>query len=152
MTGLRRRNDFKPVRPAAWLLSFVAGRVNVVGLLSFQHQAVIHLTGSTSQLAIAMVSLETWSILHLLALIGSFIAGTVLSGFLIGDSTLKLGRQYGMALRVESVQLLAAVPSLNNGSLSGIFPGLLRQRPSEGDGKYLQRCAYPHFSPYRIVY
>jgi hypothetical protein len=68
-----------------------------------------------------MVSLETWSILHLLALIGSFIAGKVLSGFLIGDSTLKLGRQYGMALRVGSVQLLAAVPSLNNGILSGIY-------------------------------
>lgn len=105
----------------AWLLSFVAGMVNVVGLLSFQHQAVTHLTGSTSQLAMAMVSLDTWSILHLLALIGSFIAGTVLSGFLIGDSTLELGRQYGMALLAESVLLLAAVPSLNNGSLSGIY-------------------------------
>ncbi len=105
----------------AWLLSFVAGMVNVVGLLSFQHQAVTHLTGSTSQLAMAMVSLDTWSILHLLALIGFFIAGTVLSGFLIGDSTLELGRQYGMALLAESVLLLAAVPSLNNGSLSGIY-------------------------------
>ncbi|MEZ5485853.1 MAG: DUF1275 family protein, partial [Lysobacteraceae bacterium] len=35
----------------AWLLAFVAGSVNVVGLLGFEHQAITHLTGNTSLLA-----------------------------------------------------------------------------------------------------
>jgi len=35
-------------------LSCVAGMVNVVGFLGFEHQAVSHMTGSTSQLGMAL--------------------------------------------------------------------------------------------------
>ncbi|MBC8136414.1 MAG: DUF1275 family protein, partial [Fibrella sp.] len=38
----------------AWMLAFVAGMVNVVGLLGFDHQTVTHLTGTTSMLAAAL--------------------------------------------------------------------------------------------------
>ena len=105
----------------AWGLAFVAGFVNVVGLLGFEHQAVTHLTGTTSLLAAALASLDPKASLHFAAIIGSFLAGTVLSGFLIQDSTLQLGRRYGVALLIESVLLGAAVPLMSRSSMMGIY-------------------------------
>ena len=102
----------------AWALAFIAGMVNVVGLLGFEHQAVTHLTGTTSMLAAA---LDKTAALHFAAIIGSFLAGTVLSGFLIQDSTLQLGRRYGVALLLESLLLAIAVPLLHRNSVVGIY-------------------------------
>jgi len=105
----------------AWALAFIAGIINVVGLLGFEHQAVSHLTGTTSMLASALASLDGAAALHFSAMIGSFLTGTVLSGFLIQDSTLQLGRRYGVALILESVLLCVAVRLLNHGSIFGIY-------------------------------
>lgn len=104
----------------AWLLAFVAGFVNVVGLLGFEHQAVSHLTGTTSLLAAALATLDLPLILHLTAVTGSFLAGTVLSGFLIQHSTLQLGRRYGVALLLESLLLCLAVPLLTRHQALGL--------------------------------
>lgn len=95
--------------------------VNVVGLLGFEHQAVTHLTGTTSMLAAALGQHRLGEALHLAAVILAFLAGTVLSGILIQDSTLRLGRRYGVALLVESLLLAAAVPLLSGGSVWGIY-------------------------------
>jgi uncharacterized membrane protein YoaK (UPF0700 family) len=105
----------------AWALAFVAGIVNAVGLLGFQHQAVTHLTGTTSLLAAALASCDWADALHLAATIGAFVAGTVLSGFIIQDSTLQLGRRYGVALLLESLLLCVAVPLLKRSNLLGIY-------------------------------
>ncbi len=105
----------------AWALAFVAGIVNVVGLLGFEHQAVTHLTGTTSMLAAALASRDGAAVLHFAAIIGSFVAGTVLSGFLIQDSTLQLGRRYGIALLLESILLCVAVPLLKRNHMFGIY-------------------------------
>ena len=75
----------------AWVLAFAAGIINVVGLLSFQHQGITHLTGNTSLLAIAVAAQNLSPLLYFGAVIGSFVAGTALSGFIIQDSTLQLG-------------------------------------------------------------
>jgi uncharacterized membrane protein YoaK (UPF0700 family) len=105
----------------AWALAFVAGMVNVVGLLGFEHQAVTHLTGTTSMLAAALAALDKTAALHFAAVIGSFLAGTVISGFLIQDSTLQLGRRYGVALLLESLLLAGAVPLLYRDCDAGIY-------------------------------
>ena len=105
----------------AWALAFVAGIVNIVGLLGFEHQAVTHLTGTTSMLAAALASLDGAAALHFAAIIVSFVAGAVLSGFLIQDSTLQLGRRYGVALLLESLLLCVAVPLLKRNSILGIY-------------------------------
>lgn len=111
----------KWVWAGAWALAFVAGIVNVVGLLGFEHQAVTHLTGTTSMLAAALAALDASAALHFAAIIGSFMAGTVLSGFIIQDSTLQLGRRYGVALLLESLLLCGAVPLLERNSIFGIY-------------------------------
>lgn len=105
----------------AWLLAFVAGIVNVVGLLGFQHQAITHLTGNTSLLAEALARLDLRATLHFLSLIGAFVAGTALSGFIIKDSTLQLGRRYGVALLLESILLFISVPLLSRNNILGMY-------------------------------
>ena len=105
----------------AWILAFIAGMVNVVGLLGFEHHAITHLTGTTSMLAEAIASANLQAVLHFTGLIGSFVAGTVISGFLIQDSTLQLGRRYGVALLLESALLSASAVLLSRNNVYGIF-------------------------------
>ncbi len=105
----------------AWTLAFAAGFVNVVGLLGFQHQAITHLTGTASLLGAALADGDAAAILHLAASIGAFVAGCMLSGFIIQDSTLRLGRRYGVALLLESALLCAAVPLLERGQAWGMY-------------------------------
>ncbi len=105
----------------AWALAFIAGVVNVVGLLGFEHQAITHLTGNTSLLASAVATFDVPSALHFGALLAAFVAGCVLSGFIIQDSTLQIGRSYGVALLLVSALLFASVPLLQHGSAYGMY-------------------------------
>lgn len=105
----------------AWALAFIAGMINVVGFLGFERQAVTHLTGTTSMLGAAIADLDGGMALHMLAILTSFVAGTALSGFLIQDSTLKLGHRYGVALFLESLMLFITVSLLARHHSAGIY-------------------------------
>ncbi|MCF7789992.1 MAG: DUF1275 domain-containing protein [Prosthecobacter sp.] len=105
----------------AWVLAFIAGMVNVVGLFGVKQQAVTHLTGTTSMLAAAVAGLDFEGMRHFAAVIGSFLAGTVISGFIIQDSTLQLGQRYGVALLLGSFLLCGSVPLLQQGSALGFY-------------------------------
>jgi uncharacterized membrane protein YoaK (UPF0700 family) len=100
-------------------LACVAGTVNVVGFLGYQHQAITHLTGNTSLLGAALVAGDRQATLHLAVSIAAFVAGAVLSGLIIQDSTLRLGRRYGVVLTLEALLLLAAVPLFEHRHLGG---------------------------------
>lgn len=91
-------------------LACVAGMVNVVGYLGFEHQAVSHLTGTTSLLGAALADGNLRAIGHLWGVLIAFSLGATLSGLIIQDQTLRLGRRYGVALGIESLLLLAAIP------------------------------------------
>lgn len=95
--------------------------VNVVGLLGFEREAVTHLTGTTSMLAAAVAGLDGWRVVHYAALLGAFVGGTFISGMIIQDSTLRLGRRYGAALLLESLLLAGAVPLLNHSNPAGHY-------------------------------
>ncbi len=97
----------------ALALAFTAGLINAVGFLSFTHQGVTHLTGTTTLLGIAAAAGRLGEVAHLAALIAAFVVGAAVSGFIVRDSTLHLGRRYGVALLIESALLVAAVPCLN---------------------------------------
>src|SRR4051812_18431929 len=101
------------------VLAFIAGMINAVGYLGFQHQAVTHLTGTTTLLGIAVADGDAMRALRLLAVGLSFLAGSILSGFLIKDSTLSLGRRYGVALLIESGLLFSAIPLLHRNNPLG---------------------------------
>ena len=109
--------------PWVWVgaaaLSCVAGMVNVVGYLGFEHQAITHLTGTTTLLGAALTAGDSRSALHLLGVIVAFVAGAAISATIVQDSTLRLGRRYGVALALESAMLFAAVPLFQHGKLAG---------------------------------
>lgn len=105
----------------AWLLAFAAGMINVVGLLGVEHQAVTHLTGTTSMLAAAIADLDSRATLHFAVVIGSFVAGTAASGFIVQDSALQLGRRYGIALLLESALLIGSYLLLGRADPRGAY-------------------------------
>ncbi|WP_449466425.1 YoaK family protein [Stenotrophomonas humi] len=100
-------------------LSCIAGMVNVVGFLGFEHQAVSHLTGTTSQLGMAMAQGDWRSIGHLWGLLIAFSLGAMFSGLIIQDSALQLGRRYGIALALESALLFLAIPLFKHQQIWG---------------------------------
>ena len=55
-------------------MAFATDIINVVGLLGFNHQAETHLTGTTTMLAAALAALDFPATLHLVAIIGAFVA------------------------------------------------------------------------------
>jgi len=101
------------------VLAFIAGSVNAIGLLGFEHQAVSHLTGIWTLLGLQIEN-QGWSaISHLVLIVLSFVLGAALSGLIVRDAALRLGRRYGVALLVESALLFGAMVALNLGSKSG---------------------------------
>lgn len=103
-----------------WLAA-IAGSVNAIGVLGFNHQGVSHLTGSSTLLGLSLVDRDLGGGAHLLLIIVSFVFGAALSGAIIGGAVLRLGRRYSVALLIEAALLLAAMVVLGRGSSAGHF-------------------------------
>lgn len=103
------------------VLAFIAGMINAVGYLGFRHQAITHMTGTSSLLGVAVAQGDLGELLHFGTLLLAFLAGCALSGFVIGDSTLRLGRRYGVALSIEAMMLFGAVPLLHQQHDAGLW-------------------------------
>jgi uncharacterized membrane protein YoaK (UPF0700 family) len=97
----------------------MAGGINAVGFLGMHHQAISHMSGTvtvlSNELATGRFSLAGYAVAVLL----SFFFGSVLSGTIIRDSALKLGRRYGVVLAIESALLFAASQMLMTGNYAG---------------------------------
>jgi uncharacterized membrane protein YoaK (UPF0700 family) len=109
----------------AWIgggvLAFIAGIVNAAGYMGFRHQSITNLTGSTSLLGVSLGTGDGGEAWHWALSIGAFVVGAILSGMIVQQRTLKLGRRYGVALVLESALLFAAVPLLDGGSSLGLY-------------------------------
>ena len=103
-----------------WLAA-VAGAVNAIGLLGFKHQAVSHLTGTSTLLGLSLVGLDVPESAHLAVILVSFLLGAALSGVVIDGVALRLGRGYAIALLVEAGLLLLAMVALGQGSTAGHY-------------------------------
>lgn len=107
------------------VLACVAGMVNVAGVLGFEHQALTHLTGTTTLLGAALVGGRPLAAAQLFAVIAAYVAGAVLSGIVIQGSSLRLGRRYGVALSIESALLFATVPLFRHQPILGGLAGAM---------------------------
>ncbi len=103
------------------LLSLTAGVINAVGFLGAHHQALSHMTGTVSVLGLELGRANYPVALHALAILGSFFAGCLLSGMIISQGRLRLGRRYGVALSLESAALFGAVLLLQRGANAGDY-------------------------------
>lgn len=105
----------------AFVLSCIGGMVNVVGYLGFEHQAITHLTGTTTLLGDALSEGAIGKSVHLGGVIVAFVLGAMLSGLIVQDSTLRLGRRYGVALATVSLLLFASIPMLERQWIAGAW-------------------------------
>jgi uncharacterized membrane protein YoaK (UPF0700 family) len=103
------------------VLAFIAGLVNALGYLGFRHESISNMTGNTSLLGIALGKADSVETAHWAFAIGAFVLGTVLSGMIVQQSTLKLGRRYGVALTLESLLLFFAIPFLDASNSTGLY-------------------------------
>ena len=103
----------------AGLLACASGMVNVVGYLGFEHQAVTHLTGTTTLLGSAIAFGDLRAATHLAGIALAFMLGAAVSGMIVQDGTLRLGRRYGVALVLESLLLFAAIPLFLRQQIAG---------------------------------
>lgn len=111
----------KWVEIGGFFLALIAGSVNAIALRGFNHQGVSHLSGSSTLLGVELAAGNLAEVLHLALILLSFVAGAVVSGFVIGGESLRLGRRYSVALLAESALLLSAMVFLNRGSLLGHY-------------------------------
>lgn len=111
----------KWVEVGAFILALVAGFVNAIALMGFEHQSVSHLSGTATLLGVSVFSGSWQQILHLLGVIIAFLVGSSVAGFLLHGSSLKLGRHYDTALFFESCLLLLSLAFLSRGSFYGHF-------------------------------
>ena len=101
------------------LLTFSAGLVNSVALLSFANQAVTHVTGSITLTSAAIARKDWAGVGHLSAVVLCFFLGSVICGLITRGSRLRLGRRYGFAMILESLLLLASMMLFKHSSLWG---------------------------------
>ena len=80
------------VEYGAFLLALLAGCVNAVGLLGFQHQAITNLSGTVTQLGNSLLT-DVDSTIHLLFIVFSFLIGSVGIDGLIIENTGKYIRR-----------------------------------------------------------
>ncbi|WP_296404090.1 YoaK family protein [Psychrobacter sp.] len=84
------------------VLAFNAACVNIIALSGFTHLSVSHVTGNVSLFSAAIAQFEWSKMFFIGASLLSFLTGSILSGVIIGQRSLKLGRRYGIALFLEA--------------------------------------------------
>lgn len=110
---------------------FVAGAVALSGIAGFTNSAmftfgsfaVSHLTGSITRVSVELAERDYSSILPFAVMLVSFFAGAALSGAVVGDKELGVGRRYAVMLLVEGA-LLALASTLAMRSTATLGLGL----------------------------
>ncbi len=87
------------------VLAFSAGCVNATALMGFTHLSVSHVTGNVTLFSAAIAHGDWQQLLFITASLLSFLAGAIISGFIVGQESLKLGSRYGLALFIEALLL-----------------------------------------------
>lgn len=105
----------------AFVLAFVAGCINAIGLLGFEHQSVSHVSGTATLLGTSILNSSLENTLHLFGILVSFFIGASLSGFMVHGNALRLGKHYDTALVIESLLIFLALYLLTEGSFYGHF-------------------------------
>lgn len=103
----------------AFILALVAGCINAIGLLGFEHQSVSHLSGTATLLGTSFLGDSFENALHLSGVLFAFFTGASISGFILHGGRLKLGRRYDTALLLEAMFIFVALFLLSKGYFSG---------------------------------
>ena len=100
-------------------LAGVAGFVNTI-LLSIYHVPASHMSGAVSMFGNDLMNGGTEHLLRIVGMVAGFLIGAIISGVIIGGTTLKPGRRYGVALMIEGCLLAIATWLVINEDLLGL--------------------------------
>jgi Predicted membrane protein len=89
-------------------LAMTAGYVNVV-MLGFFAVPVSHMSGAVSQLGISLAGVGFDEVFLIASIVIGFFCGAFLSGIVLGETSFKMRRRYGLLLLIESGLLAAAM-------------------------------------------
>lgn len=106
---------------SAVALSGIAGSINAVAVLGVDHKGVTHVTGAITQASSHLAEGDAKTAGHAAATVFAFLIGSILSGIIIRDPTLKMGRRYGVGLMVEGSLLAVAWYFLRAGQTTGDY-------------------------------
>jgi uncharacterized membrane protein YoaK (UPF0700 family) len=109
------------VEYGSFVLAFVAGFINSIGLLGFNHQSISHLSGTATLLGSGSINSSFADTLHLALILLSFLFGSAISGYFLKSGSLKLGRNYSRLLSLEAIFIFASIYFLSKGSLLGHY-------------------------------
>jgi uncharacterized membrane protein YoaK (UPF0700 family) len=93
---------------SAFVLAAIAGSINALGLLGAERRGVSHITGALTDAGVHAARSGDGSPLKGFLIVLAFLFGSMLSGLIVGDATLRLGRRYGVGLVLEGLLLIAA--------------------------------------------
>ncbi len=91
------------------VLAFSAGCINATALMGFTHLSVSHVTGNVTLFSAAIAHSDWQSLALITASLLAFLFGAVISGFVVGQDSLRLGNRYGLALFIEAGLLALSV-------------------------------------------
>jgi uncharacterized membrane protein YoaK (UPF0700 family) len=109
------------VEYGSFILVFVAGLINSIGLLGFKHQSVSHLSGTATLLGTGIINSKLLDILHLALILFSFLVGSMISGYFLRSGSLTLGSDYSGLLLLEAIFLLGSIYFLSQNSVQGHY-------------------------------
>lgn len=109
------------VEYGSFVLAFVAGLINSIGLLGFKHQSISHLSGTATLLGTELVNSTLLDSYYLFIILISFLFGAIIPGYYLRSGALKLGRNYSFLLMLEALFLCASVYFLTEDSVWGHY-------------------------------
>ncbi|HVU36630.1 MAG TPA: YoaK family protein [Opitutaceae bacterium] len=109
------------IQAGGFTLAAMGGCINAVALLCAHSHAVSHLSGTVTNLGMEIAAHEGALTRQAALIIIFFFLGSVLSGIIIRQSTLKAGRRYGATLVCEAILLLITTYLLGHDSESGLY-------------------------------
>ena len=112
------RAEFVVVLLGGLALAAAAGYINTVVVL-LGTLPVTHLTGTVTRLSVDLGHGDRADALFVAGLGAAFVLGAAVSGLIIGSSTLRLGRRYGVAVMVEAVLIAAAAVVIRDALILG---------------------------------
>lgn len=112
------RAEFVVVLLGGLALAAAAGYINTVVVL-LGTLPVTHLTGTVTRLSVDLGHGDRADALFVAGLAAAFVLGAAVSGLIIGSSTLRLGRRYGVAVMVEAVLIAAAAVVIRDALILG---------------------------------
>lgn len=109
------------VEYGSFILALIAGFINAVGLLGFNHQSISHLSGTATLLGSGILNSDFFTTIHLGLILISFLIGSMISGYFLTGGSLRLGRNYSRLLTLEGIFIFTSFYFLSKDSLIGHY-------------------------------